>query len=219
MICGGMKELCKLLGQQAGCTKCPCFGCEWDSIARSQHWEQKHRTPRTSLVPGIKNILCKRLADLQKILLPPLHIKLGITKQFVKALLETGNCLKYLCKRFPHLSEAKPKEGVFFGPDIRKLMFDEDFPLTVTEVEREAWIDFRSVVTKFIGNNKDHDCITTIANMLEKFKVLECLMSLKIHFLNPHLGFFPEGLGAVSEEQGECFHQDIKEMERRYQGW
>lgn len=44
-------------------------------------------------------------------------------------------------------------------------------------------------------------------------------MSLKIHFLHDHIDFFPEGsLGDVSEEQGERFHQDIKEMERRYQG-
>ncbi|GBL81342.1 hypothetical protein AVEN_143651-1 [Araneus ventricosus] len=43
-------------------------------------------------------------------------------------------------------------------------------------------------------------------------------MSLKVHFLDSHLDCFPENLGAVSEEQGERFHQDIKEMERRYQG-
>jgi hypothetical protein len=54
--------------------------------------------------------------------------------------------------------------------------------------------------------------------MLEKFKVLGCLMRLKIHFLNSRSDFFPEKIGAVSEEQGERFHQDIKEMERRYQG-
>jgi hypothetical protein len=36
--------------------------------------------------------------------------------------------------------------------------------------------------------------------------------------LNSHFEFFPENLGAVSEEQGERFHQDIKEMERRDQG-
>ncbi|GFS60199.1 uncharacterized protein TNCV_2827061 [Trichonephila clavipes] len=42
-------------------------------------------------------------------------------------------------------------------------------------------------------------------------------MSVKVHFLHSHLDYFPENLGAVSEEQGECFHQDIKEMERRYQ--
>jgi hypothetical protein len=36
----------------------------------------------------------------------------------VKALPTTGNCFKYLCKRFPHLSEAKHKEDAFVGPDI-----------------------------------------------------------------------------------------------------
>jgi hypothetical protein len=36
-------------------------------------------------------------------------------------------------------------------------MFDEDFLLTMTEVERGAWIAFRSVVIKFLGNNKDPD--------------------------------------------------------------
>ncbi|GFW53761.1 uncharacterized protein TNCV_3938551 [Trichonephila clavipes] len=43
-------------------------------------------------------------------------------------------------------------------------------------------------------------------------------MSVKVHLLYSHLDYFPENLGAVSEEQGERFHQDIKEMERRYQG-
>ncbi|GFW68345.1 uncharacterized protein TNCV_2263341 [Trichonephila clavipes] len=43
-------------------------------------------------------------------------------------------------------------------------------------------------------------------------------MSVKVHFLHSHLDYFSENLGAVSEEQGERFHQDIKEMERRYQG-
>jgi hypothetical protein len=114
------------------------------------------------------------------------------------------------------LSEVKLKEGVFVGPDIRKLMFGEDFLLMMTEVEREAWITLKSGVTKFLGNNKDPDYVTIVANMLEKFKVLRCLMSLKIHFLNLHLDF-SENLGAVSEEQGERFHQDF-EMERRYQG-
>jgi hypothetical protein len=64
----------------------------------------------------------------------------------------------------------------------------------------------------------DPDYVTIVANMLEKFKVLGYLMSLKINFFNSHLDFFPENLGAVSEEQGEQFHQDTKEMEIRYQG-
>jgi hypothetical protein len=154
--------------------------CEWDSRARSQHWEQKHWTPKIFLEPGSKNILRKSLVDPKKILLPPLQIKLGIMKQFVKALPTTGNGFKYLWKKFPHLSEVKLKEGVFIGPDIRKLMFNEDFLFTMTEVERKAWIAFKSVVTKFLGNNKDPAYVTIVANMLLKFKVLGCLMSLNI---------------------------------------
>ena len=33
----------------------------------------------------------------------------------------------------------------------------------------------------------------------------------------PHIDRFPENLGAMSDEPGERFHQDIKEMETRYQ--
>jgi hypothetical protein len=58
-------------------------------------------------------------------------------------------------KRLPHLSESKLKEDVFIGPAIRKVMLDEYFLLTMTAFEREAWIAFKSVVTKFLGNNKD----------------------------------------------------------------
>jgi hypothetical protein len=43
-------------------------------------------------------------------------------------------------------------------------------------------------------------------------------MSLKIYFLNKHLDFFSQNLGAVSDEHGEHFHQDIAVMEKRYQG-
>ena len=44
-------------------------------------------------------------------------------------------------------------------------------------------------------------------------------MELKIHFLHSNLDFFsPENYGAVSDEHGECFHQDISSMGKRYQG-
>jgi hypothetical protein len=43
-------------------------------------------------------------------------------------------------------------------------------------------------------------------------------MSLKVHFLDSHLDFFPENLGAVSDKHGERFHQDISNMEKQYQG-
>ena len=37
-------------------------------------------------------------------------------------------------------------------------------------------------------------------------------MSLKVlYFLQAHLNYFPQNLGDMSEEHGECFDQDIKE--------
>lgn len=218
MICGDLKVLCMLLGQQGGFTKFPCFLCEWDSRARDQHWCKKSWPKRKSLIPGEKNILRSQLVDTKNILLPPLHIKLGLMKQFVKALPKDGPCFKYLCQKFPHLSEAKLKEGIFNGPDIRKMMFDMNFASTMTLNEKEAWVSFKEVVTKFLGNKKDPEYVSIVANMLNKFKYLGCLMSLKVHFLNSHLDYFPDNLGDVSEEQGERFHQDIKLMEKRYQG-
>jgi hypothetical protein len=43
-------------------------------------------------------------------------------------------------------------------------------------------------------------------------------MSLKIHFLDPHLDFFPDNLGAVNDEHGERFNQDISALEKQYRG-
>lgn len=54
--------------------------------------------------------------------------------------------------------------------------------------------------------------------MVSNFGELGCLMNLKLHFLDSHIDEFPKNLGDFSEEQGERFHQDIKEIERRHQG-
>jgi len=47
---------------------------------------------------------------------------------------------------------------------------------------------------------------------------MRCNASLKIHFLESHLDFFPENLGEVSDEHGERFYQDVMATERRHQG-
>ena len=39
-----------------------------------------------------------------------------------------------------------------------------------------------------------------------------------MHFLHSHLEFFPETLGADSDEQDERFYQQIQAMEVRYKG-
>jgi hypothetical protein len=168
----------------------------------------------SKLQPGSKNVSNVSLVDREKILLPPLHIKLGMMKQFIKALDRNSPCFQYLCTRFSS-SHAKIR-GIFDGPQIRKLIHDS-FTDTMTEIEEDAWNAFKKVVKKFIGM-KNPVYKETARNMLEKFKLLGCKMILKLHFLASHLDYFPPNLGAVSEEQGERFHRDLKDAERRYQG-
>ena len=76
----------------------------------------------------------------------------------------------------------------------------------------------QSVKKNFLGNMKSQNFSELVENLLQAFYNLQCNMSVKVHFLYSHLDYFPENLGAFSEEQGEKFHQDIKVMEKRYQG-
>jgi hypothetical protein len=54
--------------------------------------------------------------------LPPLHIKLGLLKIFVKAMTKEGTGFNYLRQKCPCISEAKIKEGIFVGP-LKKQLF------------------------------------------------------------------------------------------------
>ena len=75
------------------------------------------------------------------------------------------------------------------------------------------------VIQNFLGNRKaDNYKLVVNIMLLLAFCDLGCNMSIKLHFLNSHLDQFPENLGAVSDEQGERFHQDLMMMEERYQG-
>lgn len=139
-------------------------------------------------------------------------------KQFVKALDKENDSFKNLCQKFPRLSDAKIKEGIFVGPQIRSLMSDGEFEATINTTELEAWLAFKNVVNDFLGNHKHPDYKNIVATLLDKYQKLGCNMSIKLHFLDSHLDFFPENLGDFREEQGERFHQDIKAMETRYQG-
>ena len=217
-ICGDLKVIAILMGMQTGYTKYMCFICEWDSRDRKHHYTKKNWPIRDRMQPGNKNVLHQALVDRDKILMPPLHIKLGLMKNFVKALDSETDAFKYLRNKFPELSYAKVKEGVFIGPQIRKIMADEHFQDILSRSEKYAWVAFKSVVTNFLGNKKCADYVTVVKKCISAYKHLGCNMSLKIHLLDSHLDFFPENLGAVSDEHGERFHQDISVMESRYQG-
>lgn len=76
----------------------------------------------------------------------------------------------------------------------------------------------KNICTSFLENNKEKNHEILVQNMLSAYEKLNCNMSLKAHFLHSHLDFFSENLGTVSDKQGERGLQDMKEIEKRYQG-
>lgn len=218
-ICGDLKVVSLLLGLQLGYTKYMCFLCLWDSRDDANHYKVKNWPERSEHRIGKHNVKHPALVDPQKVYLPPLHIKLGLIKNFVKAMDQTSDAFRHLKTKFgADQSDAKLKAGIFNGPQIRELIKDEAFPRKLGPLELKAWESFVKVVQNFLGNNKAPNYEDLVSDMLKSYKRLGCRMSLKVHFLHSHLDFFPPNLGDVSDEHGERFHQDIFEMEKRYQG-
>ncbi|GBM40646.1 hypothetical protein AVEN_111278-1 [Araneus ventricosus] len=137
---------------------------------------------------------------------------------FVKALDREGVAFLHLRNNFKHLSEAKVKEGVFIGPQIKVVFRDEEFEKKLSEAEKAAWLAFKSVCTHFLGNKQAENYEDLVGDMMKCFRVIGCNMSLKLHILDSHLNFFPQNLGAISDEHGERFHQDISMFEKRFSG-
>lgn len=181
-----------------------------DSRADDAHYSTKVWPPRKSFNPGKENIQEKPLIDPKNVILPPLHIKLGLFKNFAKKLNPDGKGLQYLREEFPKLSEEKLKGGVLVGSQIRKLMKDLNFDAALKVVERKAWVCFKEVVKGFLGNNKDAKFKSIISKMFTAYKNIGCRMSLKMHVLHSHLDFFPKNLGEVSGEQGEGFTKILR---------
>ena len=141
-------------------------------------------------------------------------------KNFVKALGKSNSSgFAFLCKKFPKISEAKLKEGIFVDPQIWKVLKDPNFEKTLTALEQCAWKAFEWLCANFFGNIMSSLFQEGVENLFKTYKEMGCHMSLKVHFLHSHLDFFPANLGAVSDEQGEQFHQDIQAIEARYQGF
>jgi hypothetical protein len=64
----------------------------------------------------------------------------------------------------------------------------------------------------FLGNHKAESDRDLVDDLAQSDKAMGCDMSLGVHFLDSHLDFFAENLGAVSDEQ------EISTMEKQYQG-
>ncbi|QQP48982.1 Uncharacterized protein FKW44_009477 [Caligus rogercresseyi] len=157
-------------------------------FTKVQHYVKKEWPARDQLVPGARNIIHEPF--------------LGLMKQFTRALDKDGRCFNYLCRAFPRLTSEKVKAGIFDGPQIRKLIKDTEFQNSMNTLECAVWKSFVQVVNNFLGNTKAANHARLISTMRP----------------SKNSGKFPENLGAMSDEQGERFHQDMRQMEERYQG-
>jgi hypothetical protein len=93
---------------------------------------------------------------------------------------------------FSRLSEAKLKEGIFIGPQIREHIKDEYFDRLLQGDEKAAWDSFKFVLTGFWGNRRAQKYEDLVNNLLQNYQKLGCNMSLRIHFLHSNLNFFPD---------------------------
>lgn len=168
-VCADLKVVGMLCGLQGGYTKHCCFLCKWDSRDREKHYVQELWPDRIEYQLGKDNIKYVPLIDKNNIILPPLHIKLGLVKNFVKVLDKESAAFIYLKKIFPRLSDAKIKEGVFDGPQIRKLLENHLFEDLLSEDEAAAWNSFRLTVSCFLGNNKSRSYRKIVQDLLENY--------------------------------------------------
>ena len=219
LICSDLKMDGILLGHQPGNTKFPCFFCLFDAQHRELHYKDTQWPMRTDFSIGTHNVQKPALVSREKILMPSLHLKLGLIKQFIKTLVKRNEkayeCLKSI---FSKKSESKIKEGIFDGQEIRRLRKNKTFPKVLKNEERRAYNAFCDVCDNVLGNKKVTNYKKIVKEMLHSYKDIGCLMSVKLHYFESHLDLFSSNMTDYSDEHGERMHKDLKFIETRFAG-
>lgn len=68
------------------------------------------------------------------------------------------------------------------GPDIRKLLQDEEFYGHLSDMQKTAFDFMQLVISEFLGNSKAQNYAENIESMLIGFNNIGVKMSLKLHF-------------------------------------
>ena len=104
------------------------------NCATAQHYETKEWPTRNSYTSVVKNIQHIPSVNPDKVLMPPLCIKLGLVKNLVKAMAkQNSNGFEFLCKKFTELSQAKLKEGIFVGSQILEVFEDQSLKINIQQ--------------------------------------------------------------------------------------
>jgi hypothetical protein len=93
----------------------------WKGQANENITLFKNWPVRKDLVSRKCNIEKAALVNPENVFLPPLHMKLGLMKNFVKALDKNVEGFLYLVGKFSNFSHTKVKQGVFDCTKLEKL--------------------------------------------------------------------------------------------------
>ena len=104
--------------------------------------------------PRYRNILHPALVDRSNVILPPLHIKLGLMKQFVKALNKEGACFKSIQEKFPYMSEEKVIERMYLSDIKLENSPKTQFLFIMTDVEIKDAFPLQKYYQNFLATLK-----------------------------------------------------------------
>ena len=122
-----------------------------------------------------------------------MHLKLRLMKNFVKAMNQEEAAITYLREKFPRLSEAKLKEGIFTGPQ-RDLIKGEYFDKLVEGDEKAAWDCVEFLVKGFLGNRRAKDYEMLVNNPFAELPEIRLQHVTKNTLPSLAFGFFPREL-------------------------
>ena len=200
----------------------PCIFCEWKGTYRSNNkYLQYHQKfeQRSTFNIGVASVVAKPLINIEDVLLPPLHIKIGLVAQFVKALSSDSAAYDFIKKKLAYKSEGKLAAGQLNGPEIRKLLrLSNELQELLNAKEKRAWIAFDNICKNFLGKYRVSNYKDLAKELCDSYEDMGCNMSYKLHVVAEHIDAFPENCSDFSDEMGERFHQDIKNAEKKYQG-
>ncbi len=98
-------------------------------------------------------------------------------KQLVKVMDTDKPAFAYMRTKFPRLSEAKIKEGIFVSPQVRDIFKDSKFENVLNHDEKQVWDSVCQVCTNFLGNIRSKYHEDLVNEMLALYQKFGCRMS------------------------------------------
>ena len=112
--------------------------------------------------------------SVEKILLLPLHIKLGLLKQFVKALDPAGAAFQHIRQMFPSLPDAKFSGGIFVESQIKVMLANKDLEDKMSAVEKRAYAAITQIVQGFLSKSKSDNYKELVENLNVQYAEMKC---------------------------------------------